>query len=567
MSFTAVKSTRHHARILYTKDAPYEGFLLKNINWLKIPSEALSVLRHTFEKDEGVMAPRIWLESDDPSRPRLIPVRYKDRSNEAKGLVGLSSEEVPVTGIDRILAGGRWFEKSDTYSVILPDRMAQRLGIDPKDPAGSVVQLWGIPFKVVGVFYGQQFQEYYDLDGEPLTPITYPQMASMKITEEEMEAMETEEDVQAFQSRYQHVPAEQTLIIPYRTLLALGGRLKSIAVRPGSGTNMQEMANRLVDRFGLSLFSGEKGGTFLYTASDTLGYSGVPNILIPLLISVFIVLNTMISIAIYTSVGLAPSHVSFLFIAEALAFAVLSVVLGYILAQTSASIFSGTALWAGITVNYSSLAGVAAMILVILVVLVSVIYPSRVAAEIAIPDVNRAWKLPETKGNAMEVMLPVQLKYEEYRGVGGYVFRYLLEHQNVSHGLFSTGDISIASICPILHGAGDRTHECSDDSCCTSLCLNFKARVWLAPFDFGITQKVDVQFCPAPDEPEFLGIKVNLEREAGEANAWRRINKAFLNQMRKQLLMWRSLEKEAQAEYEGALDSPKEGKEEEELDF
>jgi hypothetical protein len=397
----------------------------------------------------------------------------------------------------------------------------------------------------------------------------------MKITEEEMEAMETEEDVQAFQSRYQHVPAEQTLIIPYRTLLALGGRLKSIAVRPGSGTNMQEMANRLVDRFGLSLFSGEKGGTFLYTASDTLGYSGVPNILIPLLISVFIVLNTMISsvyerkreIAIYTSVGLAPSHVSFLFIAEALAFAVLSVVLGYILAQTSASIFSGTALWAGITVNYSSLAGVAAMILVILVVLVSVIYPSRVAAEIAIPDVNRAWKLPETKGNAMEVMLPVQLKYEEYRGVGGYVFRYLLEHQNVSHGLFSTGDISIASICPILHGAGDRTHECSDDSCCTSLCLNFKARVWLAPFDFGITQKVDVQFCPAPDEPEFLGIKVNLEREAGEANAWRRINKAFLNQMRKQLLMWRSLEKEAQAEYEGALDSPKEGKEEEELDF
>ena len=91
--------------------------------------------------------------------------------------------------------------------------------------------------------------------------------------------------------------------------------------------------------------------------------------------------------------------------------------------------------------------------------------------------------------------------------------------------------------------------------------------MWLAPFDFGITQKVDVQFCPAPDDPEFLGIKVNLEREAGEANAWRRINKAFLNQMRKQLLMWRSLEQEAQAGYEGVLESPQEGKEGEELDF
>jgi cell division protein FtsX len=569
MSFTSVKSTRHHSRIQYKDSAPYEGFLFKNFNWRTIPSEAIGVLSHTFEKDEGMIAPRVWLESGDLSRPRRVPVRFMDQGGEALGMVGLSAAEVPVSGIDSIFAGGRWFDSSDTYSVLLPDRMAQRLGIDSKDPEGSVVQLWGMPFKVVGTFYGQQFKEKYDLDGEPLTPVTFPHEASMKITEAELEAMESEEDVQAFQSRYQHVPGEQTLIIPYRTLLALGGRLKSIAVRPGPGIEIQDMANQLVDRFGLSLFSGERAGTFLYAASDTLGYSGVPNILIPLLISVFIVLNTMISsvyerkreIAIYTSVGLAPSHVSFLFIAEALAFAVLSVVLGYILAQTSASILSGTSLWAGITVNYSSLAGVAAMILVILVVLVSVIYPSRVAAEIAIPDVNRAWKLPKTDGNAMEVMLPVQLKYEEYKGVGGYVFKYLLEHQNVSHGLFSTGDISIASICPILHGIGDRADECTDDSCCTSLCLNFKARVWLAPFDFGITQKVDVQFCPAPDDPEFLGIKVNLEREAGEANAWRRINKAFLNQMRKQLLMWRSIEKEAQDEYEEVLESPQEGKE------
>ena len=205
------------------------------------------------------------------------------------------------------------------------------------------------------------------------------------------------------------------------------------------------------------------------------------------------------------------------------------------------------------------------MILVILVVLVSVIYPSRVAAQIAIPDVNRAWKLPETKGNTMEVTLPVQLKYKEYKGVGGYVYRYLVEHQNVSHGLFSTGEVNIASICPVIQGIDKgRAHECTDESCCPSLCLDFKARVWLAPFDFGITQKVDVQFCPAPDDPEFLGIKVNLTREAGEANAWRRINKAFLNQIRKQLLMWRSLEKEAQDGYEEALESPLRARHEEE---
>ncbi len=63
--------------------------------------------------------------------------------------------------------------------------------------------------------------------------------------------------------------------------------------------------------------------------------------------------------------------------------------------RCSAAFLSGTTFWEGITVNYSSMAGVAAMLLVIAVVLISVIYPSRVAARIAIPDVNRTFELPE----------------------------------------------------------------------------------------------------------------------------------------------------------------------------
>ena len=200
---------------------------------------------------------------------------------------------------------------------------------------------------------------------------------------------------------YQHTSGELTVIIPYETLMAQKGRLKCVGIRQlnQADIDIKDVAQKMVDRFGLSLFSGESDGTYLYSASDTMRYSGVPNIVIPIIISVFIVLNTMISsvyerkreIAVYTSVGLAPSHVSFLFIAEAMAFAVLSVVLGYLFAQTTAGLFAGTSLWEGITVNYSSMAGVGAMILVIFVVLVSVIYLSKVAGQIAIPDVNRSW--------------------------------------------------------------------------------------------------------------------------------------------------------------------------------
>jgi len=351
------------------------------------------------------------------------------------------------------------------------------------------------------------------------------------------------------------------VIIPYRTLMAAGGRLKSVAMRPRSLADIQAMAGELTDRCGLSLFCGEPEGTFLYSARNALSYSGVPNILIPLIISVFIVLNTMIGsvyerkreIAIYTSVGLAPSHVSFLFIAEAMAFAVLSVVMGYLLAQITASLFASSSLWAGITVNYSSLAGVAAMFLVILVVLVSVIYPSRVAAQIAIPDVNRSWKLPESDGNLLEITLPFLMKYQEHRSTGGYLYEYFKGCQDVSQGAFSTGDIAFTFECPLPPVKNNGTPVDAENQYCGEACLRLYAQVWLAPFDFGIQQQVEVQFCPAEEEPGFLEIKILLRRQAGEANSWRRTNKAFLNALRRQLLMWRSLDETSHARYEKLL--------------
>ncbi|UCH24240.1 MAG: M28 family peptidase [Deltaproteobacteria bacterium] len=560
MSFTSVKSMRHHARIFYQTESPYQGFLLKNVNWRDLPPEALGVIANAFT-GKGMAVPRVWLEDEDKTRAPRIPVGFKDRIFVAQGLVGLSYNEGMVSGLDEILIGGQWFSENQLQAVLLSERMAENLGIDPHRPEGSVVHLWGIPFRVDGIFSSKKLQARTDLDGEPLTPVIFPREVTTEMTEVEAEALESGEDVKEFQSRYQHIPVDLTLIIPHRTLLALGGHLKAVAIRPRADVSMQTSAKDLVDRFGLTLFSGESEGTYLYNASDTMSYSGVPNILIPLIISIFIVLNTMISsvyerkreIGIYTSVGLAPSHVSFLFVAEAMAFAVLSVVLGYLLAQTAAKLFAESSMWAGITVNYSSLAGVAAMILVIIVVLISVIYPSKVAGEIAIPDVNRSWTLPEAKGNILEITLPFLMKYKEHRSVGGYLLDYFQGHQDVTHGQFSTGKIDFGFVCQAFSLGSVTDSDCPEEECEMPACLELNISVWLAPFDFGIMQKVNLQFSPAEGESGFLQIDVRLIRESGEANAWRRINKSFLHEIRKQLLMWRSFDDPSKNHYEKLL--------------
>lgn len=560
MSFTSVKATRNQSRLHFGDASPYQGLLFKRSNWMDLPEAALGTISGAFPAGAAV-APRVWLEEENRTRSVSVPIRHGDMRFEGQGVIGLSAAEPQVTGFDRILVSGRWFLPGESKAVLLPASVAERFGIDPSQPGPASVTLWGVPFKVVGIFSGKRLEQALDLDGEALTSVTFPSEAAMEVTEVEMEAIESGEEVRAFQSRYQHAGGDLTLILPSETVLAAGGHLKAVAVSPSPGADIAALAGQLVDRFGITLFSGEEAGTFLYTASDALSYSGLPNIVIPILISVFIVLNTMIGsvyerkgeIGIYTSVGLAPSHVSFIFIAEALAFAVLSVVLGYLLAQVSAGLFANTPLWAGITVNYSSTAGVAAMFLVILVVLISVIYPSKVAARIAIPDVNRSWTLPETKDGALETVLPFLMSRQEVKSLGGYLLAWFKGHQDVSHGIFSTGGVQLAS-CPLDMGSlGSRGGEGEGSGVPPEL-LHLRMKLWLAPFDFGILQQVGLRFAPSSGDGRFWEIHVRLARESGEAAAWERINKVFLREMRKQLLVWRSLDTENRTYYETQID-------------
>jgi len=555
MSFTTVKSMSRQNRLLFADTVPYRGLLLKNIGWSDLPVESLTVFDTLFQ-GRTVVAPRVWLEAEEHTRPLCVEAcMMSDQPFIIQGLTGLSPNEPEVTGLDRILKSGRWFEPGESRAVLIPSRIADRIGYDPDSAVQKPITLWGMQLDIVGVFSEEKLQQHPDLDGEILTPVIFPSETVIEMSEVEQEALESGEDVRSFQGRYRHLSADQVLIIPAAALLEMGGKLKGVALKPGSANHASiDEIEALSDRFNLTLFSGEPGGVYLYNASETMSYSGMPNIIIPLLISILIVLNTMISsvyerkreIAVYTSVGLAPTHVSFLFIAEALAFAILSVVLGYVLAQTSAGLLAGTKLWSGITVNYSSTAGVAAMILVMAVVLLSVIYPSKVASNIAIPDVNRSWSMPDITGESMDITLPFLMRYHETISITGFLYSYFKGHQDVSHGIFSTGPVEVLRI----EGAPETSLPMA------AQCVHLRAKVWLAPFDFGIMQWVDIHFCPAREGPEFLEIRVVMNRRAGEVTLWQRVNKTFVNALRKQLLIWRSLDDEGHRLYAELLPEP-----------
>jgi hypothetical protein len=71
---------------------------------------------------------------------------------------------------------------------------------------------------------------------------------------------------------------------------------------------------------------------------------------------------------------------------------------------------------------------------------------------------------------------------------------------------------------------------------------------WLAPYDLGISQDVRLLAIPT-GEYNIYRIEVTIFRLSGDVASWKRINRGFLNVLRKRFLVWRTVPPELKADY------------------
>ena len=157
----------------------------------------------------------------------------------------------------------------------------------------------------------------------------------------------------------------------------------------------------------------------------------------------------------------------------------------------------------------------------------------------------------KAEGDELTIILPFLIKMHEIDSAGGFLHQYYMAHYDISHGMFCTDDMqcNFLDLEQVEEGSGLKTGLPTEIPIPDDLCFSMDLRVWLAPFDFGVRQKVKLIFCPSDLYKGFRQIKVILHREAGELKAWENLNRNFLNDLRKQLLAWRSLDDEAVRNY------------------
>ena len=543
LSFTSIKTTLDfHQLPLDDTEGKYPGLLIRSQFWGPLEDTAYDYARVNFF-DQGEIAPRSWYVTRDLKK---TPIETPEKTTKVLGIVGLSVNEPAVTGIDTLLSHGRWFEEGE-FACILPGKIAGLLEVEPEDVGKKSVRLFGKQLKVVGLIDAEKMRDLNDLDGEVLSP------ADFKLTDDEIISQMTQQENREKQGLeqpqlenmpFEHIDPDDVAIIPYKMLREVGSPLQSVAIRLREDVNVEEQVKEYVSRLSVVVYAGipDADGKIQVSIYSSLGWGPLPglaNLFVPILVAALIVLNTMMGsvyerfreISIYSSVGLAPVHIAFLFIAEACVYAVLGTVSGYLLGQGVIKVLLWQGWLQGLNVNYSALSTVISSALVMVVVLLSSLYPARQASMMAVPDVTRRWKLPDPEGDHWHFEFPFTVGGKDVFGLSVFLVDYFESHTGESMGAFYTDGARFGSV-ESATGAG----------------YTIDTTIWLAPYDLGVSQQVHFEAVPT-GEHNIFAMTLTIDRLSGDAASWRRVNQGFMNALRKQFLIWRTVDPSNRAKY------------------
>ena len=149
----------------------------------------------------------------------------------------------------------------------------------------------------------------------------------------------------------------------------------------------------------------------------------------------------------------------------------------------------------------------------------------------AVPDVTRKWRLPPSEGDQWNFEFPFTVSGHEVLGLSVFLIGYFDSYSEESVGTFYTEGASLDRV-ETEHGEG----------------YSISMTIGLAPFDLGVSQYVVFRAVPEAEHNIYV-VTLQIRRLSGEDSSWRRVNQRFINVIRKQFLIWRTVDPEIKAGY------------------
>jgi len=506
--------------------APYDGILVSMGELDVLPIEVIEGLKGEFSGEIKYIAPRAYFEPSIITMLLGLPVRAErgylkvtvvktGKTFYIKGLLGLSAVEKYISDIDKA-TGGVFFASDNVLQCILPSTFKEMYNISE----GDYISFEGDNFMVIGFFDINVFKTIVDLNRETLAPYTVERAGEGRAP--------TGEAVR--------VDPTELIIVPYKVVLKHHGAVFNVAITFKDPEKVYEVAMRLTERSRLKVYACKDNKVKVFTRVMKEQLIG-SEVLLPSIIIVLIIMNTGLGaiyerrreVDILSAVGLSPIHVAGLFLAEFIIIGVISGFIGYLVGVSTPYFIPE--LKANTASSYVAIAvGIS-----IIVILAAVLYPVWLASRSVTPSFERKWKLERAgvrRGDVYTINIPVVVSPLELDGLVYYLMEYL--------ELFKLETEAKRFMVEEMKMEERRTPD-------GELKL-LRTRVRVRPFDYGVVMDADVSFL-VPYSSQVVRTIVNIKRLGGMEHVWLRGVRAFADEVRKQLLLWRSLSLNERREY------------------
>ncbi|MAE64694.1 MAG: hypothetical protein CMJ18_10550 [Phycisphaeraceae bacterium] len=509
---------------LYVRPAPpYPAVQYVRVNRTPVPDSMLDLLGHRWSS-QVVVCPRYWLVPE-PKRDDVALVTREDgtRPMPIGGVMGLEPAELDARHDLRDLLGSPARLEG---GVLITRAAADRVGVE----VGERVLIGGVPLEVVGTMDAASLAAVSDPDGGSILPARFRDDHDARTEVRPPPADPTALPAEPVPEWTTMLP-DTVAIVSNATARRLGGALHMVHLYPPDRAGAAAIAGDLARTVRDPVVATLADGVYRHVLGPVVRASRAGDLVFPLLLGGLVVFGTMLGsvadrereIYSFSALGLAPAHVAGLFFAEAMVYAIVGGLGGYLLAQAVTKVLAVTAGFGWIAapqMNYSSTNTMVAILIVMATVLVSAIYPAVRASRSANPGIMRAWRLPAPEGDVLDLTFPFTVSNYDFVGIVGYLKEHFDAYADTGLGIFLARDVALAR--------RDRD------------ALGLDALIALAPFDLGVTQDFRMRRRASGIEG-IEEITIRLERRSGQPKDWRRLNQILLNDLRRQLLIWRSL--------------------------
>jgi len=307
------------------------------------------------------------------------------------------------------------------------------------------------------------------------------------------------------------------------------------------------LALELAKEINLDFYVANKTGTVpveLYSRRTGFTASGYEFVTLPLAIAALTVLNLMLGavyerireIAVFSTVGLSPGDVGMMFLSESISYGVIGVIMGYIAGIIGLSLLlSYHALPLGIYPNYSSGFVVQTIGIIILIVVLSSLFPFLKSARLVTPSLERKWKIT-TKPLGDQWNIPTPFFFSSEQEAVGFI-----EYMNEYFGAYTMESPGFPFA---THGLSLKSGEIDG--------IPYKSLVvelHLAPFPANVNQTLELMVRNISRER--WTAEIIARRRTGDMRSWMSSNQKLLDSVRKQFITWRLLTRTEKEKYYG----------------